>query len=511
MAIYLLTITTVVTRVVNRSNAERGLRVWRWCPCCWPLAPAIALAATLAALDLWTTPASAGEFTINSGVTVSETYSDNIDLNPEGLEDDALVTEVTPRIEIRSTGPRFNGALDASTVLAYQTDGDDQGLNARPTITGFGTFEISKNLFFFDTSASVSQELLDTSEADTDANRTTTASYLLSPYLVNRFGGFAESETRYTFSQVYADDDADQEFSDDTTHAGRFTLSSGRDFSRLRWRFLALASYTDRSDDSDIDRINVDQEFEYGVTRTFSVIGAGGYENFDDGDPENDIDGPTWRAGFRLRSPRGDLEATYGRRDDDESLAADLRYRVGAWTTLNAGYAETLETGQERVVRNLALVAEDPDTGILIDTRTGLPFEVNPNTTSLTNQTTRTKRFTAGLTFNREQNTIGISGSIEDQQDQSSNDDEDHKVIAAFWQRRLNRRTTARLSGSYEDSSFDDEDRDDDEYIASALLSHDIRTNVAIFGTYTYRYKDSTDPAEEYEENRVTVGLSISF
>jgi len=539
LAIYPFTITTVLTRVVNRSKTRSGHQVgnelgWSastvwlsvgrfagrtkpkhplgaWGKCFRLLTPAIAMVAVLAALDLCGTSASAGEFIVTPGVTVSQTYSDNIDLDPDGLEDDALVTEVIPRIEVRSIGARFEGALDASTSLVYQTDGEDEGLEARPAISGFSTLEISKSLFFFDTQVSVSQELLNSRAADTEANRNTTAAYSLSPYLVNRFGGFAESETRYKFSQVHVDDDAEEVFSNDTTHAGRFTLDSGRDFSRLRWSFLAAAVHQDRSDDSNIQRIDVDQEFEYGVTRSFSLIGAGGYDKFDDGDDENEVDDPSWRAGFRLRSPRGELAATYGQREGDESLAANLRYRIGAWTTVNAGYDETLETGQERVVRNLGFISEDPDTGVLIDTRTGLPFDANPNTTSLTNQTTRTKRFTAGLTFNRGQNTIGIRGSIEDQQDQSSNDDEKHNLVTAFWQRRLNRRTTFRLTGSYENSTFDDEDREDDEYIANALLNYKVRDNVSLFGAYTYRQKDSTDPTDEYEENRFTIGLGVNF
>ena len=77
---------------------------------------------------------------------------------------------------------------------------------------------------------------------------------------------------------------------------------------------------------------------------------------------------------------------------------------------LRAAYAETLETGQERVLRNLSFISEDPETSLLIDTRTGLPFEASPEITSLNSQTTRTERFTAELTFSRDRNVIGISG-----------------------------------------------------------------------------------------------------
>src|SRR3546814_12693908 len=69
------------------------------------------------------------------------------------------------------------------------------------------------------------------------------------------------------------------------------------------------------------------------------------------------------------------LEASYGRRQDDENLDASLYYRLGPKTTLTASYREALETSQQRAISNLGNLIIDPDTGELIDEDTSQPFD----------------------------------------------------------------------------------------------------------------------------------------
>src|SRR5690606_40362165 len=58
-------------------------------------------------------------------------------------------------------------------------------------------------------------------------------------------------------------------------------------------------------------------------------------------DEDDNFDGITWRAGFAY-SPHSDLslQATYGRRQDDESLDASISYRISPKTSLQASYNE---------------------------------------------------------------------------------------------------------------------------------------------------------------------------
>ena len=189
----------------------------------------IALAAVMAIL---VGPAAAAETTIKTSIGVAETYTDNVDLDRGSEKTDAFLSDLTPSVQIRSTGRRLNGALAAATTLRYQTAGDDEGFDVLPNVVGFGNAELIEELFFVDATATATRQLLDTSDSNTESNEETVISYSVSPYLVNRFGSFAESELRANYAQVTIINGGDQA-SDQTTYGGQYALNSGDDFDRL--------------------------------------------------------------------------------------------------------------------------------------------------------------------------------------------------------------------------------------------------------------------------------------
>jgi uncharacterized protein (PEP-CTERM system associated) len=466
------------------------------------------------------TTAVAGDLRITPHVSARETFSDNVDLAPDGKEETALISTVTAGVTIRSDSKNLNGALDVSASVIHQTAGEDEGvrfrLSADQSSSGFATLELIDDQVFVDGSISASRELLSATTSDAESNRETAITYTLSPYLVNHFENFANGELRYAFSQVHVVGEEDRGqadgFSDDTRHRLSYSLDSGRDFTQLLWSFDAMASITDRTEDEDIERGDVSLGVEYLVARQFSVLGSVGYQHFEDGEPSNDVDSPSWDAGFRWRpSRRVALRATYGERHDEESISADLSYQIGAFTTLRASYDEVLETGQERLLRDLSFIDRDPETDLLIDTRTGLPFDPNSVPVSILTTTTRTKTFKAGLSYARGRNSFRIDGTVTDQDEEAGVNDEKVNSIHASFGRQLNRRTNLRVFGTYQDSRIEDEDRDDDEYTIGSSVSYRLGRQATAFGGYTYRMQDSTDPTDEYSENRVTIGARITF
>ncbi len=296
------------------------------------------------------TPALAGDLTITPSIEVREAFSDNVDLGPEGDEESAFISELVPGVKIRSESARVIAALNAFPILRHQTAGEDEGLSLAGGFAGLGTVEAVEDLFFVDAQASISQQVLDSRAADSTANERTVQIYRVSPYLQNRFGGFAEAEARYRLSQVFADDEATAsggQTSDTTTHALNLSLESGSDFSRLFWAMSSLVSEESRTEDDDVSRREVDLEMRYAIDRAITLIAAGGYQFFDDGNPADEVSDPTWRVGFRWRpGPRTDLEATYGQRDDELNANVRFSYKIGPRTTLTARYSEILEKSQ---------------------------------------------------------------------------------------------------------------------------------------------------------------------
>ena len=456
-------------------------------------------------------------------ISVSETYSDNVDQNPSGAETSAFISEVSPGLNLRWKASRITAAADAAATFQHQTAGEDKGVQVLPELGGFGTAELSRDLFFVDASASVSQQLFNTRQSNTSANRDTVQNYSVSPYLVNRFGGFATGELRYTFKQVLTSGGNAQgpgigsasNLSDARTHSVSTSLNSGDDFARFHWSLSGSASESFVTGDANVTRRDAALNLEYPVVRWLSVLGGAGYQKLDDGDPADKVDGPTWNAGVLLQpGPRTDLRATYGERDGGTSLDATFTYRISPRTTVTASYNERLETGQERVLQDLSFIATDPNTGALIDSRTGLPFNPNTSKTGLQDNTTRTKRLTVSLHGTRGRNSFQAQGVVEKSREEGSNPsngNEDAYSLSASFDRRLTPDLSLSVSASYSRDEFSLNNRTDNDFGAGGSFSYAVFSNVDAFASYSFEKQISTDSTEEFLENRVSIGVRMSF
>lgn len=457
-----------------------------------------------------------GDWQVTPTISFEETYSDNVDLDPDGEEESAFISSVRPGITFFADAARINWAFSGNVAIQHQTAGEDEGVDLEVDLNSSGTVELFEDLFFIDGSASVSQEVLnsDTASSGSDensTNRETIQNYRFSPYIQNRLGDFARAETRYTLSQVFIDSD---DASDTTTHEGRFNLNSGPDFTQFSWGLSLSASEAMPSDDDDISRRDANFTTTYALTRTFFLIGSVGYQQFDDGDTDNEVDDPTWRTAVRWQpSRRTQVEIGYGQRDDETSFDGSLRHDITTRTRLSASYSETLRTSQEALGRNLDLITFNPDSGQFENRETGeaitsvndLPFEVN-------DETTRVSTFRVGLNGTRDRDSFGLnfSAEVEESDSSDSNDDETEYGVRANWGRALNNRTRFNTSGEYEYNDLGTSI--ETEYTLRAGLSYNVFRNVSANVDYTFRIRESDeDSSEEFKENAITVGLRANF
>ena len=456
-------------------------------------------------------------------LTVTETYSDNVDRDPRSQREDAFLTDVRPGATLRWTGNRVTAALDAATTFRHQTAGEDKGVSVLPDVAGLGSAELWQDHLFFDASAVATTELLNTQQEDTEANRSIVQTYTASPRLLGSFGNFADATLNYTFTQTLESGGNTEQGGgtggndegDSQTHAVGASLSAGPEFTRARWSLSGSASEEMPDEGEDTSRREASLGLEYIVDRSFSLLGGAGYQSFDDGDEENDIDGPTWDAGFRWRpGSRTDITVTYGRTDDRNSLNADARYQITPRTSAFVTYQEVLETGQERRAGDLDFIGTDPNTGALIDTRTGLPFDAQTNITTVDDDTQRTKTLSVGVSGTRGRNTFALTGQAEFTRDVGSigpNDEEDAYSVIATWGRQLSPRANLSTRLSYDRNEFQLQDRTDNEYGAGVTYRYNIYQNINAFGDYDFGVQTSNDKDEEFLENRVLLGLTVSF
>ena len=456
----------------------------------------------------------AGEWTIEYRVSASETISDNIDQDPDGEREVGFITRAGPGVTVSGNTARVVASLTADLVGVVQNGGDDEGLTLDPTIAGASTTELSPDLLFFDLSASVSRQLLDTRESSSGSgastsNRDTVAVLTASPYLIHRLGDIANVEWRYRVSPVLVDSDDN---SDVLSQEGSLTLDSGTEFRRFSWDWFNRVGQEIRQDEDNIVSASTDFGVSVPVGDGFALLGNFGYE-FRDGDEDEDdnFDGITWRAGFSWQPNRDfSLQATYGRTDDDENLNASLSYQVSAKTSINANYTETLESSQQTAISNLAGATIDPDTGEVIDGDTGLGFDGDSDPSNFDDETKRTRTFRLFANHVTGLNTFGLSGTAGSSRG-GSDGDEDFYNTRASWGRTLTDDLSLNSGAGYERSEFDEDNRTEDTYRANLGLSYSVTSNAQASLNYDFELRDSTESDDSFFENAVTLGIVVSF
>jgi polysaccharide biosynthesis/export protein len=447
-----------------------------------------------------------GEWHASYRWTASETFSDNVDQEPDGNRTAALITRAGPGLSISGSSARVTGAFNGDLFGVYQSAGDDEGFSLDPSISGVSTTEFISDTLFFDLNASVHRQVLDARDATSSSgastsNRDLVAAFTASPFLVHRLGDFANAEWRYRISPVFVDASGR---SDSVIQEASIILDSGPDFSRLGWTLTNRAGLEERSDEGDIKTANTDLGLRYALWHEFALISGIGYEyRSGDDDEDDNFDGITWRGGFEY-TPHPDLtlQATYGRRDNDENLNASLNYQVGPKTNLSASYAEALQTGQGRAVSNLQR--------IIIDPVTGLPVGITDDPFTFEDETTRTRTLTVGTTHIDGRSTFRFTGLM-GSSDGGSEGDEDFYQARISWSRSLNQDLSFDTSASYEHSKFEEDDRTDDTYLLSLGLDYQLSESLRTFMSYSFQTRDSSDDNETFTENAVTVGISAAY
>lgn len=454
-----------------------------------------------------------GEWHVTYGFSASQTISDNIDQARNSRRETGFVTRAGPNMSVWGETARVTAAFDGNLSGVQQFGGDDEGFSLDPRLAGSSTTEVSPDLLFFDLRAAVSRQLLDSRDTTSASgastgNRDFVASMTASPYLVHRLGDFANAEWRYSFSPVIVDSD---DTSNAYSHQGRLTVDSGPDFSFFGWTWTNTVGEEVRSGETDISTANTDLGVSYPLWSDFALLGGIGYEYRDgDEDEDNNFDGVTWRAGFAWNPhPDLSLQATYGRRQNDDSLDASVFYRIGPKTTLTASYAEALETSQQRAISNLGNLIIDPETGELIDEDTGQAFDEDDPFT-FDDETTRTRTFRLSADHRSGRDTIRLS-SLAGTSTGGSDGDEEFYQARLTWARPLSPVIGFTSNASYRRSDFEDEDRTDDTYRLSAGLTYQLDPDARASLTYNFQTRDSTDSDESFYENAITVGIAFSF
>lgn len=278
----------------------------------------------------------ADAWTIQSGVGLVETFTDNAGLTSPILAKNSWVSELTPSFSVEHLGARASVLIDyrlRSTFYSNQSQ-----LNSNQNfLNASSTFEAVDNWLYIDARSSITQQnrsafgsaqLQNTSTLD--ANRVETNTYQISPYIRGRFADVAIYQLRLNETETRTNDAA---FPDTRTREWIGVISNAANTAQWSWLVSGNALDVRNSDLGNKQDNRVRASAIYAFSRQLKISVIGGYERSDFASAEARSTG-TRGAGIEwLPTDRTKLSATREKRffGDAYNLQITHRTPLTAW------------------------------------------------------------------------------------------------------------------------------------------------------------------------------------
>ncbi|MEE2692499.1 MAG: hypothetical protein VX640_13255 [Pseudomonadota bacterium] len=500
-------------------------------------------------------------------------YTDNLNLAPDGLEEDSFIFSNLFSGGAIISKPRFTGIVSGDLDLSFLEQGSDFVVNQN--IAAASTATVVENLLYFDLAGSTSRQLVGENarfSSNINAARSQRAdvhSYSASPYFYREFSDNSAAELRYRFSQVFVGDRnaganpfAGGLLNDSTTHEAVAAYDTGSRFGRLN---LLLTAYGNRTVE-DGSAFAPDFEYEQGsftsavrfaLTDNFALSGAVGYDEVNtDAVPglydDDALSGVFWRAGFTAKPGRKtSIRLEYGERYDDDFIDASVSYEISSRFRFTAGAGRSFETRAQSISGQFRALQRDT-----LDFADRLRDGAELSADSIVNVanrvargSTRSQSVGIGVSNHAFASLVGAFDRFEvSARGSYENTDFGYRqneiyTLSLDARRQISRRITAYGGAYYRHSDttvdqaicqaspfifgFDVSDPLFDP-VAACLgfalqngrtdtvggrvgASYRLYENVSAFGEFSHATRFAETPTLEYGENNVLVGLTIDF
>lgn len=428
--------------------------------------------------------ANSASWRVIPSITVTETYTDNVDLDADFSQSD-VVTQITPQIAITGSGSRLNmSLLYAPNYFFYPGDDDDKH-ELRHSLQANLNSELISETFFVDASASIVQQFLDrraaitTERSNRTDNRRAIQSYRVSPYFVQTFGSWATAQLRYNLSHVRQGANAEQTtldtfFGNSLSHQGSLTVNSGRRFNKLGWTLLAQYQTEERDSFSNFETTTARADFSYQLIDMLSLLAGTGYQKRDTGGSSfADFGGFIWDVGFRLvPGPRTSLSFRYGNQYDGGTFSLTAQYKITARDSINLTYTDRIQTFQS--------FAFDDNNDV----------NINPslNSAFVSGDLTRRKSWRFSLAGTRGRTSYNASAFYSDYGSGNLALNEERYGGTISIRRNLNQRLSISTGLSYNLSRFSSDNLKDKFW--SASVNADYKISKSLVGSLGYVHTD---------------------
>lgn len=469
-----------------------------------------------------TSGVQAGEWDIQPSVSLSESYTDNVQLVETGEEGD-FITSIMPGVAIRGEGRRLQ--MNADYLYNYNKYLDKSEFDAGThNLQGNINNEVVRDHLFLDVFAAMfpaqvsnqgqvsnrnsnRRDRLDQLNA---GNRADVISYGFTPRYQQAFGSIADFTASTNYSDTSTGEGVAGGGQNNSLDIG---LNSGRRFARSSWGLI----YQRR--DNQNDNTGEDQTFQslfgnggYQLNRFFRLTGQIGIEDNQFSTDQNQESGPSWLfGGVFTPNPRTSLSGQFGQRIFGDTKQFDFNYRRRR-VTISGNYNEELRTSNEVLRDQQVFRREDPF---------GNPLPINPidNTdfglpldeVGLTDDVFINRRLTAVIGYFRKRDTFSANVYRNEQESTRNQQVEMNTGFGANWNRRLSPRTSVGLLGDYQERESENQQGSSTFLYLSPYLSYTIGPHLSSRLAYSYSDSSGDGPDNTFTESTVTGSLSYAF
>lgn len=475
---------------------------------------------------VYTPHAVSGDWTRHYGVTAREVFTDNVCLS-EDNERSEWITTAAPSFSVKGTGGRVKLNVSGAVELNNLDEGsgcanNDNSDNFNPTLKGSGTVELLSNLMFVDFNADVQQNSIDPFSASGDSNltrnenRNTTYQYAVSPYLTHRLGSLAELYLRYTYDNQ---DNSENSLgkSDQQTFTGAVSSVSGK--SPWNWSLQGNHQKITYDDDSQFQHqqdelSSVTFNTGYQFSRKWALFGSVGEEMNDYVSVNDDIDGRSWTAGFHWTpNPRTSVQASMGERFFGSTPSVSITHRL-KHSRFQLSYDKSLTYTRSLRTETQFFGIIDED-GEPILTPDGEILLIGLNSTTVTRSPIVDERLRFGYRWSKGRTVLSLDGSRSEQQREEDAYTANFMTYSAGVQRKLTPYLTGHARVVMTETTVDRDSEalghDSEVFRLYLTLVKRLGTKTSLSMSYTYSDRQSEFAADEYQENRVSVGISMAW
>ena len=265
--------------------------------------------------------ASAAQWRLAPFLELSETYTDNIALQPAGEKVAEYVTQVNPGFSLSGKGRRINLLLNYRLQNLFYSEARNRNSSNHRLLASMDA-ELLREFLFLDANASLLQRIVnpdgDIGQGNIafSSNRQNIATTTLSPYLKKKLGSWSQAEVRYTRSRIRSLDGLSRGSVSDAISGQLVDLKrAGRWFWRVDFS-SRYVEYTARLR-PDEQWKNISFSLDHRFSRKLSFNGVVGYEDnkYLRGSGVTTPKGGYWNIGINWRPiPRTNLVVGRGER-----------------------------------------------------------------------------------------------------------------------------------------------------------------------------------------------------